>query len=81
MEVRFSKKEIINPVVNLAEIELDEEMKQIFSFGMSCHLKTKKIKRRTKIQIEKKYLQADLRDKNKISILHKNRFKYNLQPT
>ena len=43
------KKEIINPVVNLTEIELDEEMKQIFSFGMNCHLKTKRDKRRTKI--------------------------------
>ena len=55
-------------------------MKQIFSFGVNCHLKTIRDKRRTKIEIEKLFSQVvDLRDKNKITIIDENRLKCNFK--
>ena len=44
-------------VINLSNLVLDEETKDILNIGMNCHLKTKYDMTRKKIEIEKLYTQ------------------------
>jgi hypothetical protein len=60
-------KQVRDSVINLSNIALDQDMQNIFSIGMNCHLKQKFDCTRRKVEIEKLY--DDIRDKQRSNTL------------
>lgn len=73
-------KEQTESVVNLSKINIDEELMEIFGYGMNCHIKSKYSILRKKIEIEKLQHQIDNEiAKKTISIPNPEQFKCELK--
>jgi hypothetical protein len=77
---RIFTKQSRTPFINLTNEVVNDDLKEIFSLGMNCHLKTKFDQNRTKIEIEKLYYTiTNLKSNNQIIVDDQDRLECELK--